>query len=1611
MRRPFFPRSLPAPALEPMEPRLLLAGTVVISEFLAINNDGLADLDGDRSDWIEVRNTAAAAVNLRGWHLTDDPLNLEQWTFPDLTLASGAYGLVFASGKNRAVAGAELHTNFALDGDGEYLALVKPDGVTRTSEYAPEFPNQRTDISFANGVYYLTPTPRTLNGAPVVGFVDDTHFSIDRGFYDAPFTVAITCPTPESVIYYTTDGSAPGPTNGLAYAGPVLIETTTTLRAAAYRTGYAPSNVDTQTYIFLDDVLTQTGAGLPQTWGVYVYDNAGQPVPANYGMDGAVVNDPRYRGTIRDDLRSLPTMSLVLDPDDLWSAQTGIYANPVREGEAWERAASIELIGTDGQTLFQIDAGLRIHGGWGRRPEQNGKHSFRVVFKDDYGATKLDYPLFGEGADDSFDTIVLRAGFNDSWGPGGWTGATYLADRWTAGTQNAMGSYAPHGTFVHLYINGLYWGLYNPVERPGDEFAASYFGGDKEDYDAYVTGELISGTTAAWNALFALIRQPTINFAAVADVLDVPSFIDYLIVNQFGGNWDWPHNNWYATRRREDGAKWQFHSWDGEGCISDPTGNRVSSYGDNGPGEVYQRLLAVSEFRQLFADRVQKHLFNDGMLTPAANLARINALAAQIDRAIVGESARWGDGRLNQVSPDRTRDDTWLPRVEWLRNTYFPGRTATMIGQYRTVGLYPSLAAPTYNRYSGQIAPGFPLTMTAPEGTIYYTLDGADPRLPSGDPSPTASIYGAPVPLGANVVVKSRALKGTAWSALNEATFILDTLPDLRITEIMYNPAAPAATGPEAAFTDKDLFEFVEFRNSGPAATNLAGLQLSGGITFTFTSLDVPAGGYFLVVRNQNAFEARYGTGLRAIIAGQYGGGLNNRDDDLTLGTVLGAVIQQALYRDGWYGLTDGGGFSLVVRNAAQDPDLATSEDGWRTSWQRLGNPGAADAGIDPGSVLINEALTHQDSADGDWVELYNPTGSPVPIGGWYLSDDPANLMKYRVAAGTEIPAGGYRVFTETANFGLAAADPGRLAGFALSELGETVYLTSSAGGLPGGYREDEDFGPAFNGVTFGRYLKSTGGKDFVPMLWPTPWQANSPAVVGPVVINEILYSPTAGFEFIELANLTDHDVPLYDAQATPNPWKFTRGIDFTFPAGAYVPAGGYALVVPVTPQEYRASREVPDGVPVYGPYVGLLDNAGETIQLDRPGAPEPPSPEFPAGYVPYVIVEKVTYGNSDPWPMQANGQGQSLERRAPADYGNDVANWYATPAVGGSPGAENGVPPPAPHLVAIRFNGQAGRKVSSIEPNGNGVMTIEATFSVAVTFQAADVLLRKVAFEGDTEIPGAALTPKGLTGSGTTVLVISFDSGVVVDTWVKVTLLGGGTIQDVWRQALDGEPNPGGSGRGYLFSDALDLPSGNGIPGGDAVFYVGSLRGDMRGTGFLSYKPDGVINTWDINGFVSRFRTANCDADMRGAGYFLPYPDGIFDAWDITSFSSIYRNAIKRGTHLDPLPAHLGPAAPVAPAPLMLFLDSPAPPPLAVRIAPPAAALAAPAAETSAELGAPATGDGLVIEDRVPAPAPIPWSPATDDPPAARDAAGLDTDLPDLLAAPALDVLGVPAA
>ncbi|MCA9959824.1 MAG: lamin tail domain-containing protein, partial [Anaerolineales bacterium] len=861
-------------------------------------------------------------------------------------------------------------------------------------------------------------------------------FSQPHGFYDAPFDLTLTTTIPGAVIRYTLDQTAPSATVGALYTTPLSITTTTIVRAIAYTpdNSFAPSAVAANSYFFIDHILDQTAPiGYPNTWSSY---------PADYDMDPEIVTSTTYAPVITDALLALPTLSIAMDVDDLFGSSAGIYTHPLQDGPTWERPSSVELIFPDGQPGFQINAGIRIFGGASRTPSNSPKHSFRILFKADYGPTKLTFPLFDDSATDEFDTLVLRAGYNNSWihanhissGGDQRIRSQYIRDLWAGDSQRAMGQVGIHGTYVHLYLNGLYWGIYNMQERPSASFQAAYYGGDKEEYDVLNSGEVVDGDRSAWNTLIALAGNNLsvdANYQAVLDYIDLDNFIDFIVLNHYAGNQDWDDHNWYAARRRAPGEKFRFFVWDSERILEDVNHNIISVNLYDKPSYLFQRLRTNPEFRLRFADRVYQHLYNDGALTPGPAADRFALAAAELQTAIVAESARWGDYRRD-VHPWYsgpyelyTRDDHWLPHQTWLLDTYFPQRTAAAQQQFIAANLFPALEPPLFNQHGGDITAGFTLTITNPNvltSTIYYTLDGTDPHVAYGGAADTAVNGGnlTTLTLPYTTLVKARIYNPATgeWSALHESLFRVptDLAADLLISEIMYHP-------PEG-----DEYEFLELKNTGVLTLDLGLVRLSEGINYTFTvGTLLPPGAFIVLAADPLFFQVKYG--FAPFNAAGYTGQLSNGGETIALQDALGNPITAVSYDDTspWPASPDGLGFSLVPidPNSNPNPDDAAN---WRASAHVGGSPGSDDPVPTAAPILVNELLANSGSLL-DQVELYNPLTTTVDLSNWYLTDNFLDPTRYQIANGVVISGGGYLVFDEND------------LGFAFSSAGEEVFL------------------------------------------------------------------------------------------------------------------------------------------------------------------------------------------------------------------------------------------------------------------------------------------------------------------------------------------------------------------------------------------------------------------------------------------------------------------------------------------------------------------------------------------------------------------------------------------
>jgi hypothetical protein len=1115
-----------------LDPNAPLAD-VHINEFLAGNvltNSPLdLDEDGELQDWIELYNAGSNSVRLLGWSLTDTRNQPDLWLFPDITIGAGQYLIVYASAKDRRpVTGGKLHSNFKLNVFGEYLALFNSDAPQKLmSEFAPAFPEQRNDHSYGlessnQWRYFATPTPGAANGkSAVTGIVPEPHANVSRGLFDQPFTLFVTCEQADATLRYTTNGSVPTELTGQIYTGPIQVTNTTVFRVAGFRTSMLPSRVSTHTYLFYDQVLRQPNnpPGYPAAWVTL----AGASYPADYEMDPEIVTNSAYAPWLKPALNALPVVSIVMKIEDMFSQTTGIYANPEPSNAQrylWERACSVEFIPTNNQSGFHVDCGIRIQGNASRTPAKTSKHPMRLMFRGDYGPGRLEYPIYSDSPVTSFDTVVLRGDFNSSWlhwDPNQRLHGTRMRDVWAKDTFRAMGQLGGHSRYVHLFVNGLYWGVYDFSERIDANFAASYLGGNAEDYDSMAAKptEALDGDRSAYDTMVANVRTKDMrllaNYTAALQYLDLTNYVDYILLNFYAANQDWGFDsNWNAVRRRLPGALYKYCVWDAERYIENTGDNRVSN--PDVPSGLHTNLINSSEYRLFFADRVQKHLFNAGALTTNQTIPRWINRANQLDTAIIAESARWGDNRRDVMmnlgggsGPFYlyTRNDFWLPEINRMITSYFPQRAATFLGQLRNARLYPAVAVPSFSQHGGRVAAGYLLAISG-SNPIYFTADGSDPRVyGTGAVSPSAQAYTAPFPLNADSIIKSRALSDTNWSALNEATFTVGSLGvPLRLTEIMYNPPGG------------DVYEYIELQNTGTLTLNLGNFTFTGiGFTFPLGYTLLP--GQRIVLGSNlstNAFQARY-PGLQ--VAGWFDGRLDNNGETILLsdGVNPRRHVLSVTYDNHcqWPTAADRNGYSLEIVSPNGDPNDPSN---WRAD-APYGTPGQPNSAIPAPSVLINELMADNATAVNhngtypDWVELYNSVGATTNIAGWSLSDDD-NPRKFVFPAGTVISAGAYLVVwcDSTTNI-----TPGFHTGFALGRSGDGVFLYDAQTN-----RIDAvSFGSQVTDYSLGRL------GDAWNLTTPTPGAGNVAAALaggGDLSINEWLANAAPdGTDWVELFN------------------------------------------------------------------------------------------------------------------------------------------------------------------------------------------------------------------------------------------------------------------------------------------------------------------------------------------------------------------------------------------------------------------------------------------------------------------------------------------------------------
>ncbi len=963
-------------------------------------------------DWVELYNSGASAVNIGGWGLSDEQDTPMKWTFPvNTTIPAGGHLIVMCDDRDEANGTATfLHASFSLSASGEAVRLYNAAGVLQSA--VTNIPTQDAFHSWGrnpngDGTYGFldTATPGFANIGSFYSarvktpdyFAADGITPLTGGFYSAAQTLLLKSETVGATIRYTLDGTEPTETNGTVYSGPITVaapgdgKSARSYRARAFKAGLVSS--DTKVHSYLISVNTNL-SGVP---ALLFTADAGRNFYAPHGI--MAINGGTY-------------------PSAWASNGPQSYNIPINRGDAYERVTSAEWYYPDGKDGWRDDVGIRVSSSPYSRPllrltnpnsspwasDHVQKPSFNLKWRDDYGSASVTDPnLIPANDTNTYNELRIRAGKNDILDP-------FIIDEVCRRLYRDMGWFSPIGTIGAVYFNGSFKGMFNPTERVRSKMFKQHYRSEN-DFDVRYIGEQVDGDTVFWNAMVAALNthnsNPTLaNYNAALNYIDPVNVADYFLTNIYINTEDWPGNNWAAQRERTPSGRYRMVMWDAEGAFS-RFGQAIQYNTIDGKclantecSNCFRLLYANPEFKLLVADRINKYFFNNGLLddrdTVNSPIAKhINFFKAKVDPLIrfvtgnAGESADLG-WYTNHQNPATGR------------RAYLFGTSA---GSFSNKGLWPATQPATFSQHGGIVSGNYPLVITSPSGgTVYYTLDGSDPRLSGGAISPTALIYSSAVNLNTLTTVKVRVRSaGGEWSALTEAFFqpgaVLPTPSSLVISEINYNP--PNSTSAEVAlgFTDGDDFEFIRITNISGNPVDLRTTQFTGGISFDFSTGDIlalPAGGQLLLVKRKAAFEARYGTTFNSLIAGEFGGGLNNGGESLRLDIVTPSITNIALfsYKDDadptWPATPDGYGPSLVLINPGTDPDPAQGFN-WMASAQPGGLPGGVvrmlnysswkGLSFDPGDAADNAVSGMTADPDGDGLSNlieYGLGGNPL---------------------------------------------------------------------------------------------------------------------------------------------------------------------------------------------------------------------------------------------------------------------------------------------------------------------------------------------------------------------------------------------------------------------------------------------------------------------------------------------------------------------------------------------------------------------------------------------------------------------------------------------------------
>lgn len=641
------------------------AQQVHINEFMSSNSSTVADEDGDFEDWLELYNAGSQAVNLSGYGLSDNLFQPYKWVFPDTVIAPGSYMLIWASGKNRSLAGAPLHTNWQISANGEYLILTDTSG-TFVSFIHPV--TLLSDISYGrypngsqNFLYFDMPTPESANQSD--GYTEllaPVSFSQEGGFYTDSFLLSLSHPSPGAVIYYTLDGSEPDSANlnGATYQyqtqylhnpGDILHPLSTGSFKSKMYDGQ-PINIynrsaepDKQTHIATSFWGAPHFPPYQPTAPVY----KGTVVRAKAYKQGAIASPVKTHSFFIDSLArnryaNMAVISLAIDENLLFDYYKGFYvpgfiyediklydpslipnggtdANHHQRGADWEYPMNIEIFEeTNTEAFINQIAGSRIHGAWTRaRPRK----SLRLYARGMYGASEFKGSVFPNQEYSSYKRLILRNGGNNEH-------LLHFRDVAMQKILHSMNFDTQDTRAAISFINGEFWGFLNIRERYDKHYLKRVYDIDENDIDLLTDNQEVKmGDAVHYNQMLDYLSANDMSvpyhYNQIKKQIDIENFADYQIANIFIRNTDWPEKNIDYWRKRtnfyishapygHDGRwRWLLYDTDhGFGLANIPHGqaynhNTLNHATDTGSWATFilRSLLENADFQLYFIHR------------------------------------------------------------------------------------------------------------------------------------------------------------------------------------------------------------------------------------------------------------------------------------------------------------------------------------------------------------------------------------------------------------------------------------------------------------------------------------------------------------------------------------------------------------------------------------------------------------------------------------------------------------------------------------------------------------------------------------------------------------------------------------------------------------------------------------------------------------------------------------------------------------------------------------------------------------------------------------------------------------------------------------------------